>query len=306
MLSFGNERQVQQGEDWNLDILLSQSEEEYIPFIVSSERQNPMFAITVASTKYEKNYRYVATWWQDLTNGEGFLLSTSEETGLTSIPLPRFYQTIPEYIGEIAPNTTISRPVNPSMPDGIDPPMYALYQYTKTDEEVDLSLGHKPYHYVYFTKEDPNTPKFDYECRVRMQFRSEETSQWGSQNYQYQITLVDTVSMADYINEAHEHYSTLQWPYWPSRDDPDWIKPIKNNNETSENYNVRLEASWREFRNRLIMSHITELFTFIKTHIPNWFQPDIDMDAPVGFISVPQVILPPTRLQVNNNLRTII
>ena len=61
MLLYGHEREVQQGEDWNLDILLSQSSKEYIPFLISSERRNPYFAITVASTKYEKNYRYVKT-----------------------------------------------------------------------------------------------------------------------------------------------------------------------------------------------------------------------------------------------------
>lgn len=306
MLSFGNERQVQQGEEWNLDILLSQSEEEYIPFIVSSERQHPMFAITVASTKYEKNNRYVATWWQDLVNGEGFVLERSEEKGLITVPLPRFYQTVPEYIGEISANTPITRPANPGMPDDIDPPMYALYQYTKAEDEIDPTLGHKPYYYVYFTEEEPNTPRYDYECRIRMQFRSEETSQWGSQNYQYQITLVDTILMADYVNQAHEIYSKLQWPFWPDRNDPDWIKPTRDPDESIEDYNKRVEASWKDFRNKQIMTHINELFVFIKTHIPNWFQPDIDIDAPVGFIDVPQVILPPTRLQVNNNLRTII
>ena len=139
-----------------------------------------------------------------------------------------------------------------------------------------------------------------------MQFRSEITSQWGSQNYQYQITLVDTISMADYINLAHETYPNLNWPFWPDRSDTEWIKPERLDTETSEEYNNRVELSWVEFRNSQIMVYVDELFKFIKTNIPDWFQADIDADAPVGYIDVPQVILAPTKLQVNNNLRTII
>ena len=47
---------VQQGENWNLDKVLSASNREYIPYIVSSERPNPYFVVTVASTKYEKKF----------------------------------------------------------------------------------------------------------------------------------------------------------------------------------------------------------------------------------------------------------
>ena len=163
MLLFGNEREVQQGEEWNLDILISQSDSEYIPFIISSERQNPMWAITVASTKYEKNERYVATWWQDLTVGDGF----------DGKPIPRFYQTVPQPLGELAVSQPITRPAE-------DEPMAALYQYTKAEDAIDPALGHKPYYYVYFTADEPNTPVYDYECRIRMQFESVETANWGS------------------------------------------------------------------------------------------------------------------------------
>ena len=54
MQSYENERVIQQGEDWNIDILLSQSEQEYIPYIVSIQREHPHFVLTVASTKFEK------------------------------------------------------------------------------------------------------------------------------------------------------------------------------------------------------------------------------------------------------------
>ena len=86
MEMYGNEIKVQQGEDFNLDILLSASQTEYIPFIISSQRNNPFFVITVASTKYEKNLRYVKSWWNDIS---------SDST------IPRFFQTVPQDYGEL-------------------------------------------------------------------------------------------------------------------------------------------------------------------------------------------------------------
>lgn len=290
MQSFGNERIVQQGEEWNLDVLVSQSDKEYIPFIISSQRQHPFFAITVASTKFEKNERYVATWWLDLINGDGLLQT----------PIPRFYQTVVDTtFGEVDDNTPLV------LPEG-DLPMHCLYQYTKASDEIDNTVGHKPYHYVYFTEDDPYNPKDDYECRIRMQFKSQDTAQWGSQNYMYQITLVDTIPMADYVQAAKESYPDLDWPTWVQYDDPDWDKPIQELVETDEDYKERVLISWTQFRNNWIMDNITELFHFIKNRIPNWFTTDIDVDSLVGKIDSPQIIMSPTKLQVNNNLRKLI
>ena len=103
METFGNEISVQQGEDWNLDILLSASQIEYIPYIISNERKNPFFVITVASTKYEKNLRYVCSWWNSVTDG--------------TVPTPLFYQTTPHNIGEFASRGYL-RSIPPYFGDG--------------------------------------------------------------------------------------------------------------------------------------------------------------------------------------------
>lgn len=141
MDSFGNRIEIQQGEDWNLDILVSASNREYIPFIVSSERQNPYFVLTVASTKYEKNMRYVASWWNE---PEGKIVGDS---------LPTFYQTTPVDIGVLS-----TAPTSSFQPDDI-PEEYQtdesaekryLYQYMLESEDVDEKVGHRPYHYLYF------------------------------------------------------------------------------------------------------------------------------------------------------------
>lgn len=270
MQVFGNERVVQQGEDWNLDILVSQSNLEYIPFIVSEERKSntrrPMFAITVASTKYEKNERYVETWWLDFTEG--------------SDALPLFAQTVPLYIGEKTSHNLVTRAHDP---------MDVLYQYTLVSDKIDPVLGHKPYYYAYFIDDD--TKAEGYDCRIIRQFKSEETAQWGSQNYMYQITLVDVIPMEIHIDNAHNAYPNLAWPKWI----------------TEEDYQASDKSmTWEEFKEDWIRDNQAELFTFIKNRISNWFQPDIDINSPAGTIDNPQVILPPTKLQVNNNLRRII
>ena len=279
MLVFGNERTIHQGETWNLDVVLSQSSIEYVPFVVSSQRVNPMWTITVASTKFEKNERFVATWWLDM------------------LELPKFYQTVISDLGELLPTQPVSKPV-------LDSPMYALYRYTLSNEIYDQALGHKPYHYVYF--DELGESHTDYECHIIMQFTSSETRLWEAQSYLYQITLVDTLPMGDVVNEAHDNYPDLQWMDWVQTDDPNWDKPVQGELETNEAYEVRLNQSWIEFRNLWINDNINVLFPFIKARIPDWFQADIDVDSPIGMVDNPQVILTPTKLQVTSNLRKVI
>lgn len=294
MLLYGHEREVQQGEDWNLDILLSQSSKEYIPFLISSERKNPYFAITVASTKYEKNYRYVKTWWlevKDVTEGDARFF--------------KFFQTVPHFVGDKSKEDV------EKLYNFTDKNKYFyrlgkwhnafLYQYTLPDENVDPVLGHKPYHYLRFDEQD-NSHEDGYDCHIRMQFTSEETAKWGSQNYMYQITLVDTESMGHMVRKAKQVHPTLPWSNWPTKENNDWIDKKEALIQIEGNEN----KAWKKFEENWAEENIKELFPFIKLYIPDWFQPDIDWDAPVGWIGTPQIILPPTKLQVNNNLRTII
>lgn len=259
MQSFGNERQVQQGEDWNLDILLSASDKEYIPYIVSSERNNPFFVTTVASTKYEKNLRYVKSFWSKIEDNFQ----------------PRFFQTVPLYCGEL--NSDL--PTEPGVGTfaditiGDSAKTRYLYQYIKTEDNIDYELGHKPYYYFYFEYlEDGSITRVDeYECRVRYNFPSEVTSEWAGQNYMYQITLVSGPLMADRLNEI---------------------------------YRVKLQEG--EITEKEWSKNIALQYNLVKSRWPEELQKDIDADSPLGRILQPEVILPPTKLEVFNNLRTII
>ena len=84
MRSYGDELQVQQGEDFNLDIEVYANTLKKIPYIVSSARRNAFWTITVASTKFEKNLRYVKTWWNEYEGA-------------------KFFGTNPVFYGDLAP-----------------------------------------------------------------------------------------------------------------------------------------------------------------------------------------------------------
>jgi len=300
MESFGNERRIQQGEDFNLDLLLSQNQEEYVPFVVSSERENPMFVITVASTKFEKNERYVESWWLDLNKGY-------MDVNGDMVELPRFFQTVPQDLGILPtmPNTRADLPGTST-----DQPMQNLYQFRLPETHLNYlnPLTGEGIYWVYIRPDD--TLDFNYECRIRFNLTSiptavfneirgdkgAGTSNWGSQNYMYQITLVSGQLMKDAILQAKDAFPTLNWPRtWP-------VQGIDNNGgtwpETATDFEQRVIQYIED--NRMF------LYDFIKQRQKDYFQPDIDWDSPLGQIWVPQVIMPPTKLQVDNNLRIII
>ncbi len=169
-----------------------------------------------------------------------------------------------------------------------DEPFEYLYQYKIVNDPE--------YHYVYF--DDSNTLHYDYECRIRFNLttfnsatgkRDIGTSNWGSQNYLYQITLVSGQEMVDTIMEAKQGYPDLDWR-------EDW--PVQGANESETDYRNRM-LDWLGTTQK-------DVFTFIKQRIPDYFQKDIDWNSPLGQIWVPQPILTPTKLQVDNNLRQII
>ena len=391
MESFGNERSVQQGEDWNLDLLLSASDREYIPFIISSKRQNPYFAVTVASTKFEKNLRYVKTWWNSVDN---------------QLKIPRFYQTVPEYFGEVndidsskimdlgeidggitgtistADNYTASgdfyyklktadltypvdlasslytamtetsidskvykytlkndetdehdnKPIYyayvdykqstiitllkttnnynnirygflPNVPAntntdatyGDGPTTRLLYYYTLAGDEIDPELGHKPYYYFYYDYEQQEIDgelkwvlvnrEDSYECNLVQNFLSKDTREWRGQNYLYQITLVSGYLMSDVLNEIYSNKLNAGYNLddYPKNEDGTWESTI----DTPQ---TLIEAR----------------YNYIKTRWPNEFQSDIDADSPLGYIEIPEPILRPTKLEVFNNLRTLL
>lgn len=283
MQSYENERVIQQGEDWNIDVLLSQSVQDYIPYIVSKEREHPHFVLTVASTKFEKNHRYVESWWQEIPDSQ-----------------PRFKQTVPFFVGDftadptsfedlIAKATAYDDKIGPDVAD--DTAYERLYQYTVKGSE---------FKYCYTT--DGTDIVLGYELRMRFNILSHipgleglqgGTANWNSQEYMYQITLVSGQLMEDTLISliTSTKYSNLNW-----RSD----LPKKSDYATTEEYIAALKNM---LKNELVRK---DIFNFVKQHIPDFFQKDIDWNSNLGQIWSPIPILKPTRLRVDSNLRVLI
>lgn len=283
MQSYENERVIQQGEDWNIDVKLSQSVQDYIPYIVSSEREHPHFVLTVASTKFEKNHRYVESWWQEIPDSQ-----------------PRFKQTVPFFVGDftadptsfedlIAKATVYDDKIGPDVAD--DTAYERLYQYTVKGSK---------FKYCYTT--DGTDIVLGYELRMRFNILSHipgleglqgGTANWNSQEYMYQITLVSGQLMEDTLISliTSTKYSNLNW-----RSD----LPKKSDYATTEEYITALKNM---LKNELVRK---DLFNFVKQHIPDFFQKDIDWNSNLGQIWSPIPILKPTRLRVDSNLRVLI
>lgn len=273
METFGSDIEIQQGENFNMDVLLNASSREYIPYIVSSERKNPYFIITIASTKYEKNMRYVDSWWNDPLSLE---------------QLPTFIQTEPFSLGELLADPEILTIQEANELESMD--SRYLYQYTLAEEEIDEDVGHKPYHYAYLEYSSGNTTILidTYECHIRQNFSSDITRLWGAQNYMYQITLVSGNTNKEVILEIYNKYGLTH---------PDFPIPRKEDGtlyEADEQWGVQEDE------------YIRAAYKYIKRQWPNYLQPDIDEDSPLYYIDNPEIIMPASKLTVNNNLRQMI
>ena len=281
MQSYENERVIQQGEDWNIDVKLSQSVQDYIPYIVSSEREHPHFVLTVASTKFEKNHRYVESWWQEIPDSQ-----------------PRFKQTTPFFVGVLAADPTSFSDLVAKADSLIktdisnDEPYERLYQYKLNNDGE--------FKYCYTT--DGTDIVLGYELRMRFNILSHipgleglqgGTANWNSQEYMYQITLVSGQLMEDTLISliTSTKYSNLNW-----RSD----LPKKSDYATTEEYIAALKNM---LKNELVRK---DIFNFVKQHIPDFFQKDIDWNSNLGQIWSPIPILKPTRLRVDSNLRVLI
>lgn len=277
METFNNEKIIQQGEDWNLDIKLSQSNTEYIPYIVSKQRENPMFVMTVASTKFDKTDRYVESWWQDLTDEPRFnytrpfgIINEFDEDPISFADL----------LDKIT-DETIRAEIS------TDEPMDRLYQYKVSSDNN--------FRYCYTT--DGEDIVVGYELRLRFNIPafldgkpiSAGTGNWTPQEYMYEITLVSGQLMTDTLIEAIRAYPNLPW----NEDMPKII-------DYPNNYNEKLLDWLNEGNNKV------DTFNIVKNHVPDFFQYDIEADSPLGRIWSPVPIITPTKITVNSNLRVLI
>lgn len=277
MLMYGDELRVQQGEDFNFDRLLSASSTAYIPYIVSSKRleggREAYFVITVASTKFEKNLRYVCSFWNQI-NPTGKNLASQEN--VQGVNLPVFYQTVPHYMESINKGTL--QQATPIEEERVSKGEKSyLYQWHDTDANE--------YKYYWFDWSSGSAKRVDeYECRVRFNFTSNVTKDWTGQNYMYQVTLVSGQPMKDRLKAI--------------------IASHGGTTKANEDY-PRFKT---DFEGKEIVDSDTlkKQYRYIKARWAYEFQTDVDETSPLGTIETPEVILQPTKLEVFNNLRKLI
>lgn len=277
---------IQQGEAFTLNVEVFANDIEGIPFIIDVARfangnRKVSFVCTVGSTVYEKNARYIKSWWNMVDNK---IFDTDDGLPCFSQTRPMINQSTkqtPEFTTEQVP-TTVEQAneaygLTGDAAEAWDtetgkPIRRYLYQYTKSTDQKDPVLNHKPYYYFYFVSvQDDDTyiqvAKHDYSCKLVFAFDSDETAKWNGQNYMYQVTLVDGRTLENVLNNilTDKQVPPERWPL-----------------TTEDKYRL-VKATW-----------------------PEELQSDIDVDSELGEIRSPETILKPTKLTVNNNLRTMI
>lgn len=164
----GNEMIVHRGESFTIDRTVVNRDGS--PFIVSSEYKNPHILITVASTRYDTQDRYVLNCWLDLSS------------------LPRFENTVVKEIPWLTFGYTKTM-----MPDGSerDDEPYE-YLYYSQNEQV----------YAYINN-DNEFCNYD-GLRIVKHFDTSITRDWIEQSYSYGIRLVEGESMDSFVRSTHK------------------------------------------------------------------------------------------------------
>ena len=169
MQSFDLELQVHRGESFSIDFVLENPNGS--PYVLTNKAINPYFLLTISSSKYSQEGRYIKNWWLEIPK---YLL---------------FYNTNPVEL----PEAIITTNMSPYSFDNInvgnytgDASGYAVYYYK------DIA-GKK--HYKRWT----GTEYVDYELRIIKTFSKSDTEEWVAQNYVYSINYVDGDKMYDYL-----------------------------------------------------------------------------------------------------------
>uniref|UniRef100_UPI0040257F90 hypothetical protein n=1 Tax=Alloprevotella sp. TaxID=1872471 RepID=UPI0040257F90 len=162
----GNEMTVTRGETFTIDRTIVNRDGS--PFVISSEWNNPYILITVSSSSYNQENRYVLNVWLSLKDVHTFHNTTILEAKSGNV----------EYIlnGESIHLSEISSDV--------------LYSYDGK--------------YIYLSEVvDGNKILEEYSLRIIYPFTHEITKDWVEQSYLYSIRLVAGTSIEQYVDAVY-------------------------------------------------------------------------------------------------------
>lgn len=174
MRIYADRIQVERGEEWTYDVYFQNRDGS--PYIVSNKLTNPYILVTIASSKYTQNGRYISNFWNSVTEAYHTFYCTQpiELTGST-MPTPENGLS-PEIIQDIqAKNQTYST--------------YAMYKWVDTNGVAQ---------YKYWN----GTAYEDCDFHFVMTFPTDITNQWIEQNYVFGVKLVAGTANADYDPEV--------------------------------------------------------------------------------------------------------
>ena len=185
----GNEMTIQRGETFTIDRLIVNRDGS--PYIVSSEYANPYILLTVSSTKYNQENRYLANWWLNLDE---------MYDGKNIVKVPRFFST---RFKEITSKNNLIEYYE-------DEPYEYLYYIKNTGT------------YEYFSSNGETTDAHtwhEYNLRLIHHFMHNITKDWVEQSYVYSIRLVAGKDMTSYLKELYKTVFEVDAPDYKSNEE---------------------------------------------------------------------------------------
>jgi len=178
-INANNDVSLYRGEAGAIDYKISQRTDYYVPFLISSDRIEPMVCITIGSTRRETKNIVSKQFWLELTD------------------VPKFSQTVVSDLGQINDDTlTTTELLKAYLVDLIEPG--TLYQFTlKSEVEASNSQLHFAYSVMVDLTEVVHID--DYDFIVTMTIESIDTLDMVNTDYYYQIELMNTEPMTQHI-----------------------------------------------------------------------------------------------------------
>lgn len=176
MKIYADRIQVERGESWSYDVYFQNRDGS--PFIVSSQLQNAYILVTVASSKYTQNGRYIANFWNKVSDG-----------------YPTFYSTqVFELTGETIPTPQDgldgdTKAIILSLADkGVDYSNFCVYKWVDANGEAQ---------YKYWNGVEYE----DYDFHFVQAFPTDITQEWIEQSYVFAIKLLGG-KLSDNVEET--------------------------------------------------------------------------------------------------------
>lgn len=181
MKTFNNELVIHRGETFSMDKVVQNKDGS--PYIVSNKLQNPYVLVSVSTTRYDQNKRYLLNQWLPLSDKVRFsitepidLLSFKTEANGTVSKYTSFDDVKRELVSE-----------NEScIVSGYIGDQFVYYDYDDCVLYLQDERGVRDYKYWNLEQER----LLKYEFRITCPFTQEMTSKWIEQSYVYSITLM--------------------------------------------------------------------------------------------------------------------